>query len=149
LQAVYDEINAQRPDIVRHADTSRRSQKYRHNENVIASTPAMYRQVVVPASGLKEYVTGKDILHCVCVYMISGSHSGDDDKYRLLDVMPCSLLDFPFYPEDEVHCSKILVHFYQTTQCHSQEDDTLYYVHFCCTSFLNSCTSLWFLVFTL
>jgi hypothetical protein len=68
LQAVYDEINAQRPDIVRHADTSRRSQKYRHNENVIASTPAMYRQVVLPASGLKEYVTGKDILHYVCVY---------------------------------------------------------------------------------
>ncbi|PNF24120.1 hypothetical protein B7P43_G03248 [Cryptotermes secundus] len=56
-QAVYDEINAQRPDIVRHADTSRRSQKYRHNENVIASVPAMYRQVVVPAPGLKEYVT--------------------------------------------------------------------------------------------
>jgi len=56
-QAVYDEINAQRPDIVRHADTSRRSQKYRHDENVIASTPAMYRQVVVPAPGVKEYVT--------------------------------------------------------------------------------------------
>ncbi|XP_069682486.1 enhancer of mRNA-decapping protein 3 isoform X2 [Periplaneta americana] len=56
-QAVYDEINAQRPDIVRHADASRRSQKYRHDENVIASTPAMYRQVVVPAPGLKEYVT--------------------------------------------------------------------------------------------
>ena len=62
LQAVYDEINAQRPDIVRHADTSRRSQKYRHDENVIASTPAMYRQVVVPAPGVKEYVTGKDLL---------------------------------------------------------------------------------------
>jgi enhancer of mRNA-decapping protein 3 len=62
LQAVYDEINAQRPDIVRHADTSRRSQKYRHDENVIASTPAMYRQVVVPAPGVKEYVTGKDLI---------------------------------------------------------------------------------------
>jgi hypothetical protein len=61
LQAVYDEINAQRPDIVRHADTNRRTQKYRHNENVIASMPAMYRQVVVPAPGLKEYVTGKDL----------------------------------------------------------------------------------------
>ncbi|KDR11216.1 enhancer of mRNA-decapping protein 3 [Zootermopsis nevadensis] len=56
-QAVYDEINAQRPDIVRHADTSRRSQKYRHDQNVIESTPAMYRQVVVPTPGLKEYVT--------------------------------------------------------------------------------------------
>jgi hypothetical protein len=69
LQAVYDEINAQRPDIVRHADTSRRSQKYRHDENVIASTPAMYRQVVVPAPGVKEYVTGKDLLafaHVLC-----------------------------------------------------------------------------------
>ncbi|PSN55922.1 hypothetical protein C0J52_00448 [Blattella germanica] len=57
VMAVYDEINAQKPDIVRHADPSRRSQKYRHDENVIASAPAMYRQVIVPAPGLKEYVT--------------------------------------------------------------------------------------------
>jgi len=71
LQAVYDEINAQRPDIVRHADTTRRSQKYRHDENVIASTPAMYRQVVVPAPGLKEYVTGKDLFEFICVFLVT------------------------------------------------------------------------------
>jgi enhancer of mRNA-decapping protein 3 len=68
---VYDEINAQRPDIVRHADTSRRSQKYRHDENVIASTPATYRQVVVPAPDVKEYVTGKDLFELVCVFLLT------------------------------------------------------------------------------
>nr|CAD7426825.1 unnamed protein product [Timema monikensis] len=57
-QAVYDEINAsQRPDIVKHADQGRRITKYRHDENVIASAPAMYRQIIVPAPDSKEYVT--------------------------------------------------------------------------------------------
>ncbi|KAJ9591849.1 hypothetical protein L9F63_001666 [Diploptera punctata] len=56
-QAVFEEINAQRPDLVRHADPNRRSQIYRHDENVIESSPAIYRQMTVPAPGMKEYVT--------------------------------------------------------------------------------------------
>ncbi|XP_067015635.1 enhancer of mRNA-decapping protein 3 isoform X2 [Anabrus simplex] len=58
-QAVYEEINAsQRPDLVRQTDINRRGvQNYRHDQNVLASAPAMYRQVVVPAPGSKEYVT--------------------------------------------------------------------------------------------
>lgn len=57
-KAIYDEINAsQRPDVIRQADFAKRNQKYRHYENVIESSPAAYRQIIVPAPGLAEYVT--------------------------------------------------------------------------------------------
>ncbi|XP_046398528.1 enhancer of mRNA-decapping protein 3 [Ischnura elegans] len=54
-QAVFDEINAsQKPDILRQADSNR---QYRHDENIIGSTPIIYKQLIVPSPDLKEYVT--------------------------------------------------------------------------------------------
>lgn len=54
-KAVYDEINAQRPDLVRQTD---KQVNYRHDETVLASSPAQYRQISVPSHYLqKDYVT--------------------------------------------------------------------------------------------
>ncbi|GLG98729.1 Enhancer of mRNA-decapping protein 3 [Gryllus bimaculatus] len=60
-QAVFDEIAAQRPDLVRQTDV-RRVQKYRHDENILATTPAKYRQLIVPSPGSKEYVTDEGLV---------------------------------------------------------------------------------------
>lgn len=52
-------LNAQRPDLVRHAESS--SANYRNDENVISnSAPTKYRQILVENSS-KEYSTGKFI----------------------------------------------------------------------------------------
>lgn len=59
-EAVWEEINAsQRPDVVHQTDQCRRQQvqKYRHDENVIATLPTAFRQIVVPAPDSREYVT--------------------------------------------------------------------------------------------
>lgn len=61
-QAVFDEIAAQRPDLIKQTESSRRLQKYRHDENVLATTPAKYRQLLVPSPGGKEYVSDEGLV---------------------------------------------------------------------------------------
>ncbi|KAK2589052.1 hypothetical protein KPH14_001889 [Odynerus spinipes] len=57
-EAVWQEINSLKPDIVRQSENNRGSGgKYRHDENVIVSEPTAFRQIVVPSAGEKEYVT--------------------------------------------------------------------------------------------
>ncbi|XP_043493284.1 enhancer of mRNA-decapping protein 3 [Polistes fuscatus] len=57
-EAVWQEINSLKPDIVRQSENNRGlGGKYRHDENIIVSEPTAFRQIVVPASGEKEYVT--------------------------------------------------------------------------------------------
>lgn len=47
-----------KPDIVRQSENNRGSvPKYRHDENVIESEPTAFRQIAVPAAGVREYVT--------------------------------------------------------------------------------------------
>lgn len=53
-------LNAQRPDLVRHAESS--SANYRNDENVISnSAPTKYRQILVENSS-KEYSTDADLI---------------------------------------------------------------------------------------
>lgn len=60
-QAIWDELNANlRPDVVRQTD--RRTQKYRHDENVITSLPAVYREIEVSVPDLREYVTDSGLI---------------------------------------------------------------------------------------
>lgn len=47
-RAIWDEINAHKPDVIKHTDQNRRFSKYRHDENVIATTPTVYRQITLP-----------------------------------------------------------------------------------------------------
>ncbi|KAG8223806.1 hypothetical protein J437_LFUL001404 [Ladona fulva] len=62
-QAVFDEINAaQKPDIVRQADSNRQPLLFRHDENIIGSAPIIYKQVVVPTPDVKEYVTDSGLV---------------------------------------------------------------------------------------
>lgn len=64
-QAIWNEINnSQRPDIVRQTENCRRNQqlKYRHDENVIATVPTVYRQIVVPKQDAAEYVTDDGLI---------------------------------------------------------------------------------------
>ncbi|KAF7391214.1 hypothetical protein HZH66_009694 [Vespula vulgaris] len=57
-EAVWQEINSLKPDIVRQSESNRGGGgKYRHDENVIVSEPTAFRQIVVPSTGEKEYVT--------------------------------------------------------------------------------------------
>ncbi len=35
--------------------------RYRHDENIIEAKPVVYRQIMVPQSGTKEYSTGKNL----------------------------------------------------------------------------------------
>nr|CAI5824480.1 unnamed protein product [Callosobruchus analis] len=60
-RAIWDELNAQRPDLVKHAD-NKKSTKYRHDENVIATMPTTYRQIVVPKQDFCEYVTDDGLI---------------------------------------------------------------------------------------
>ncbi|EFA06064.2 Enhancer of mRNA-decapping protein 3-like Protein [Tribolium castaneum] len=61
-QAIWDEINnSQKPDVIKNAD-SKKPAKYRHDENVIASTPASYRQIIVPKQDFCEYVTDDGLI---------------------------------------------------------------------------------------
>lgn len=54
-QAVFEEINSHRPDLVKHGD-QRKPTKFRHDENIIASLPTTLRQIIVPTD-VYEYVT--------------------------------------------------------------------------------------------
>lgn len=45
-----------KPDLVSHEKVST---KYKHNENVLHSTPVKFRQVTVPSPAINEYITGK------------------------------------------------------------------------------------------
>ncbi|XP_030748209.1 enhancer of mRNA-decapping protein 3 [Sitophilus oryzae] len=60
-QAIWDELNAQKPDVIRQAD-SKKVAKYRHDENIIASQPTSFRQIVVPKQDFCEYVTDDGLI---------------------------------------------------------------------------------------
>ncbi|KAJ8941921.1 hypothetical protein NQ318_013254 [Aromia moschata] len=59
-QAIWDELNAQKPDVIKHAD--KKPTKYRHDENVIATLPTTYRQIIVPKQDFCEYVTDDGLI---------------------------------------------------------------------------------------
>ncbi|KAJ8925493.1 hypothetical protein NQ315_009331 [Exocentrus adspersus] len=59
-QAIWDELNAQKPDVVKQTD--KKPLKYRHDENVIATLPASYRQITVPKQDFCEYVTDDGLI---------------------------------------------------------------------------------------
>jgi len=54
-KAFYNKIH-KKPDLVPHEKVSN---KYKHNENVLHSTPVKFRQVTVPSPAINEYITGK------------------------------------------------------------------------------------------
>ncbi|XP_015124971.1 enhancer of mRNA-decapping protein 3 [Diachasma alloeum] len=54
-EALWQEINSSKPDVLRQSENSRG--KYRHDENILVSKPTTLRQIVVPHSGEREYVT--------------------------------------------------------------------------------------------
>ncbi|XP_033221963.1 enhancer of mRNA-decapping protein 3 isoform X2 [Belonocnema kinseyi] len=57
-EAVWQEINSSRPDIVRQSESNKVNKaRYRHDENIIESEPAAFRQIIVPYPDTKEYVT--------------------------------------------------------------------------------------------
>lgn len=60
LQAVWQEINSLKPDIVRQSENNRG--RYRHDENVIVAEPTVFRQITVPSAGEKEYVTDNGLI---------------------------------------------------------------------------------------
>ncbi|XP_050500328.1 enhancer of mRNA-decapping protein 3 [Diabrotica virgifera virgifera] len=60
-QAIWDEINAQKPDVVKHID-ARKPTKYRHDENIISTIPTSYRQITVPKQDFCEYVTDDGLI---------------------------------------------------------------------------------------
>ncbi|XP_023017096.1 enhancer of mRNA-decapping protein 3 [Leptinotarsa decemlineata] len=60
-QAIWDEINSQRPDLVKPGD-NKKPTKYRHDENVIATLPTTYRQITVPRQDFCEYVTDDGLI---------------------------------------------------------------------------------------
>ncbi|XP_076236354.1 enhancer of mRNA-decapping protein 3 [Calliopsis andreniformis] len=62
-EAVWQEINSLKPDIVRQSENNRgTSGRYRHDENIIVSEPAVFRQIMVPSAGEKEYVTDNGLI---------------------------------------------------------------------------------------
>ncbi|XP_060536222.1 enhancer of mRNA-decapping protein 3 isoform X2 [Cylas formicarius] len=60
-QAIWDELNSQRPDIVKNTD-NKKNGKYRHDENVIATIPTSFRQITVPKQDFCEYVTDDGLI---------------------------------------------------------------------------------------
>lgn len=60
-KAFYNKIH-KKPDLVPYEKVST---KYKHNENVLHSTPVKFRQVTVPSPAVNEYITGKEI---ICIY---------------------------------------------------------------------------------
>lgn len=62
LQAVYEEIQSHKPDVVR--QTVR--ENYRYDENVLPSKPAPERKIIVPTSGAAEVIYANGMA-CVCV----------------------------------------------------------------------------------
>ncbi|XP_029032135.1 enhancer of mRNA-decapping protein 3 [Osmia bicornis bicornis] len=59
-EAVWQEINSLKPDIVRQSENNRG--RYRHDENVIVAEPTVFRQITVPSAGEKEYVTDNGLI---------------------------------------------------------------------------------------
>lgn len=53
-KAFYNKIH-KKPDLV---PQEKVSNKYKHNENVLHSTPVKFRQVTVPSPAINEYITG-------------------------------------------------------------------------------------------
>ncbi|CAH0550316.1 unnamed protein product [Brassicogethes aeneus] len=60
-QAVWDELNAHKPDVIKHTE-NKKPTKYRHDENVIATLPTTYRQISVPKQDFCEYVTDDGLI---------------------------------------------------------------------------------------
>ncbi|XP_066144739.1 enhancer of mRNA-decapping protein 3 isoform X2 [Euwallacea fornicatus] len=58
-QAIWEELNSQRPDVVRNVENRK---KYRHDENVIAPQPISTRQIIVPKQEFNEYVTDDGLI---------------------------------------------------------------------------------------
>lgn len=52
-----------KPDLVSHEKVST---KYKHNENVLHSTPVKFRQVTVPSPAINEYITGISNVYIIC-----------------------------------------------------------------------------------
>ncbi|KAJ8974444.1 hypothetical protein NQ317_000221 [Molorchus minor] len=67
-QALWDELNSQKPDVIKHADKSQPSTVLcfvlflTHDENVIATVPTNYRQIIVPKQDFCEYVTDDGLI---------------------------------------------------------------------------------------
>ncbi|KAL0134504.1 hypothetical protein PUN28_001353 [Cardiocondyla obscurior] len=59
-EAVWQEINSLKPDIVRQSENNRGI--YRPDENILVSEPTVLRQIVVPCRGEKEYVTDNGLV---------------------------------------------------------------------------------------
>lgn len=62
-EAVWQEINSLKPDIVRQSESHRGTTAiYRPDENILVSEPPALRQMVVPYPGEKEYVTDNGLV---------------------------------------------------------------------------------------
>ncbi|KAK4884341.1 hypothetical protein RN001_000612 [Aquatica leii] len=61
-QAIWDEINSQKPDVIKQADYKKSISKYRHDENILTTTPTVYRQIMVPKQEFCEYVTDEGLI---------------------------------------------------------------------------------------
>ncbi|XP_043469235.1 enhancer of mRNA-decapping protein 3 [Leptopilina heterotoma] len=62
-EAVWQEINSSRPDIVRQSESNKANKsRYRHDENIIESAPAAFRQIIVPCPDRTEYVTDDGLI---------------------------------------------------------------------------------------
>ncbi|XP_014471538.1 PREDICTED: enhancer of mRNA-decapping protein 3 isoform X2 [Dinoponera quadriceps] len=62
-EAVWQEINSLKPDIVRQSESNRGTTAiYRPDENILVSEPTMLHQIVVPCPSEKEYVTDNGLV---------------------------------------------------------------------------------------
>ncbi|XP_078047675.1 enhancer of mRNA-decapping protein 3 [Augochlora pura] len=62
-EAVWQEINSLKPDLVRQSENNKSTTgRYRHDENVIVSKPTVFRQIIVPSPSGKEYVTDNGLI---------------------------------------------------------------------------------------
>ncbi|XP_053974429.1 enhancer of mRNA-decapping protein 3 [Hylaeus anthracinus] len=62
-EAVWEEINALKPDIVRQSENNWGTTAiYRHDENIIVSEPTVFRQITVPFAGEQEYKTDNGLI---------------------------------------------------------------------------------------
>lgn len=65
--AVFSQIDgaSSHSNRAQHHSTSARQQpvSYRHDENILEGKPLVYRQIIVPQHGGKEYCTGEDKMH--------------------------------------------------------------------------------------
>ncbi|CAG9766296.1 unnamed protein product [Ceutorhynchus assimilis] len=67
-QAIWDELNLQKPDVVKNTENRKKysvfrwNSKYRHDENVIASQPQSTRQIFVPKQDCNEYVSDDGLI---------------------------------------------------------------------------------------